>query len=240
MPRPSISIVTVTLNCAGVLPALVASLQQQSDADFDWIVVDGGSADDTLGVVAQFPADRTTVVSGPDFGIYDALNKALPLVRSDYYLVLGADDRLYPDAVANYRKTAGEKQWDIVAAAVDCAGEIMRPMRGKRWLRGGNAFVASHAVGTLIRRQLHAKCGPYSNRYVNGADMQFVLAAVLRHGASIGAASFVAGEFDSRGISTVDRICSLSDAFRIQLTLGGNKALQFCLFASRLLRELLR
>jgi glycosyltransferase involved in cell wall biosynthesis len=237
---PTLSIITVTLNCEPLLPGLLESLLAQSDPDFEWIVVDGGSRDETLQIARRFPSARATIVSGRDFGIYDALNKGVAAAHGEYYLVVGADDRLYPDAIANYRKAAGETGMDIVAAIVDSDKGPLRPMRGRRWLRGGNAYIASHAVGTLIRRELHSSCGYYSNRYVNAADMHFILTAVAKGKASIGAAVFVAGKFDGRGVSTMDSVCSLSDAFRIQLVFGENRFVQLALYFGRMVRALLR
>jgi glycosyltransferase involved in cell wall biosynthesis len=235
---PRISVITVTLNCAQHLQRLIATLLAQTDQDFDWIVIDGGSTDGTQDVATRFPSTRSTISSGPDFGIYDALNKGVALTQGDYYLVVGADDELHPQAIANYRKVAAETQWDIVAAQVECNGSVLQPMRGSRWLRGGNAFVASHAVGALIRRRLHDTCGLYSKRYVNAADMHFILSAVTKAQARVGAGEFIAGRFGADGISTTDHICSVSEAFRIQLAFGESKALQFALFTGRLMRAL--
>jgi glycosyltransferase involved in cell wall biosynthesis len=238
--KPSISIVTTTLNCAELIPGLIKSLLAQSDRDFDWVVADGGSTDGTIEAVRQFPSDRVQVIAGRDFGIYDALNKALAGVTSDYYLVVGADDSLTNTAVASYKRAASIDNPDIVAAAVKIGPKLLTPMRGARWLRGGNAFVASHAVGTLIRRSLHDTVGYYSRRYVNCADMYFILKALDAGNAQLQRADFVAGEFSLGGISSQDRLCSLSDAFRIQVDCGANKPTQTLLYLMRLVRALFR
>src|SRR6266702_6403917 len=239
MKSPSITDITVTLNCAGHLQELIDSLLTQTDQDFDWTVMDGGSTDDSVAVASRFPAHRTTIESRPDFGIYDALNKAVKRAQGDYYLVVGADDRLDPQAIANFRRLAAESCADIVAAKVATGTGVLRPMRGWTWLRGGNAFVASHSVGSLIRRDLHLSCGYYSNRYINAADMHFVLKAVRVCDARVVAGDFIAGMFSESGISSRDRVCSLSDAFRIQLAMGANVPLQLALYTFRLINALL-
>src|SRR5512140_2526898 len=188
MRQPTISVITATLNCAAQLPRLVASLLAQDDQDFDWVVVDGGSRDEALDIVARFA--RVRFSSGSAFGIYDALNKGVRMADSDDYVGVGADDELYPAAISSFRERVATEQRDIVAASVLIDNETRRPMRGWKWLRGGNAFVASHAVGMLIRRQLHEECGYYSNRYPNCADMHFVLSVVNRPNASIATAHF--------------------------------------------------
>ncbi len=236
--KPSISIITATLNCAHILPQLVLSLLAQDDQDFDWIVVDGGSVDATELVARKFPATRLTYLSGRDFGIYDAINKGVAATSAEYYLVLGADDQLKRDAICKFRAAAAGHDFDLIAASVETLAGVLRPMRGWQWLRGGNAFVASHAVGTLIRRSLHENLGYYSNRYVNAADMNFVLTAIAKGRAKIGRADFVAGLFSVKGVSSMDAVCSLSDAFRIQLAFGENKYVQLFLYLLRLMRTL--
>lgn len=233
----SISVVTVTYNASAALPALIESLRMQTDVQFEWIVVDGGSSDSTVDLVRASGVRELRLVSEPDYGIYDALNKAVRLVRTDFYLVLGADDTLAPTAIQNFRAAA--QQADFVAASVRTSqDQLLEPMTGSAWKRGGNAIVSSHAVGTLIRTDLHRLSGFYSNRFPNCADMFFVLTAVTRHGARVVKADFVAGTFGTAGVSSRDKLCSLGDAFRIQIELGFNRWQQLGLYVWRLARAL--
>lgn len=237
---PLISVVTATFNCAQDLRHLSADLAAQTDQTFQWVVMDGQSVDDTLRIASGFAADRLCVRSEPDFGIYHALNKAIALAAGEYYLVVGADDRLEPDAIASYSQEIRASGADIVSAPVRAGDHMLRPLVGGRWLRGGNALVSSHAVGCVIRKSLHDKIGYYSNQFVNTADMHFIVRAVDVGGARVSAASFVAGRFGLNGASTVNRICSLSEAYRIQLISGHNRWIQLALFVFRLLKTQLR
>lgn len=107
---PGISIVTATFNAAALLPGLIESLSAQTDRNFEWIVIDGKSTDTTRQIIESAGSIVSTWISEPDFGIYDALNKAIRIASSEYYLVLGADDRLLPDAIAHYRLQAKQTQ----------------------------------------------------------------------------------------------------------------------------------
>jgi len=91
---PTISIITATYNAAAVLPRLVESLIAQTDQDFEWVVADGASTDGTLEILEQAKTRLKNVVvdSRPDFGIYDAMNRAIKLSKSSYYLIVGADN----------------------------------------------------------------------------------------------------------------------------------------------------
>jgi glycosyltransferase involved in cell wall biosynthesis len=235
-----ISVITATFNCETDLRKVKGDLLAQTDQSFEWVVVDGDSTDGTVQVASEFPADRLRLRSEPDFGVYDALNKGVHLATGRYYLVVGADDRLEPHAITEYSRAVLESNADIVTASVQWGDRVLRPLRGGRWLRGGNALVSSHSVGCVIRRSLHDQVGLYSREFVNAADMHFIIRAVDRAAARIHSASFLAGNFGVSGISTVNRICSLSDAYRIQLIAGHNRWIQLALFIARLIRSQLR
>jgi glycosyltransferase involved in cell wall biosynthesis len=99
-PRPKFSIVTSTFNAAAALPATARSLAAQTCRDFEWIVMDGASRDDTVAVARGFGDLVTTLVSERDTGIYNAWNKALPKLRGEWVLFLGAGDSLFaPDTL---------------------------------------------------------------------------------------------------------------------------------------------
>ena len=90
------TIITATYNAATTLPRLLESLAAQTCWDFELIIQDGTSTDDTVAVAESY-RDRLpflSLASEPDTGIYDAWNKALPRVRGEWVLFLGADDAL--------------------------------------------------------------------------------------------------------------------------------------------------
>lgn len=235
------TVVTATLNTANVLPILIASLEAQTDQDFEWVVADGLSHDDTAAVARAARLSNVVVDSRADFSIYDALNRAIRLARGDYYLVLGSDDELFPDAIASFKTALREAEVprpDIVAASVMLGGTVLEPNSGPAWRSSGNGWIGNHAVGTAFRRDLHDTVGYYSNRFVVAADMFFVRSVMALPGARLLAADFVAGRFAFGGISTVDRMATLSDVFRVQLRFEKRKWLQFLLYASRVAREL--
>ena len=93
---PFFSIITATRNAAATLPRLLESLAGQTCRDFELLVQDGASQDDTLSTAEArrdgLPA--LAIASEPDAGVYDAWNKALPRARGEWVLFLGADDRL--------------------------------------------------------------------------------------------------------------------------------------------------
>lgn len=96
---PLVSIVTPVLNGARFLPECLSSVRAQSYARVEHVVVDGGSTDGTLELLAAAPGVR--VVTGRDRGMYDALRRGFELAQGDVFAYQNADDRYaHADAVA--------------------------------------------------------------------------------------------------------------------------------------------
>ena len=107
-----LTIITPTYNRANLLPACYASLCCQTESDFEWIIIDDGSTDDTAAVVHGFNTDKFPVIYHPksNGGKHTALNAAHPYIHGKYVLILDSDDTLTPDAVAAVK--AEWAKWD--------------------------------------------------------------------------------------------------------------------------------
>lgn len=87
-----ISIITVTYNSASVVAYCLASVAGQTYADLEHVVVDGASTDDTLAVLEEHRDAIAVLVTEPDGGIYDAMNKGIKLAEGDVIGFLNSDD----------------------------------------------------------------------------------------------------------------------------------------------------
>lgn len=94
LSQPLISIVTVVYNSVGTLEHTLKSVQNQTYKNIEYIVIDGGSTDGTLALLHQYKENIDVLVSEPDHGIFDAMNKGLNLASGDWLIFLGADDLL--------------------------------------------------------------------------------------------------------------------------------------------------
>ena len=92
-----LSIITPVLNAEEHLEGSIRSVMEQDYPDVEQIIVDGGSIDRTLEIARQFPQLR--VISEPDRGIYDAMNKGVQLSRGEWLYFLGADDVFFDPLV---------------------------------------------------------------------------------------------------------------------------------------------
>ena len=107
--KPTLTILTPIYNRANLLPQVFACLQKQTDMDFEWIIINDGSTDNSLAVAQGFKTDsfNIQVLNKPNGGKHTALNYAHPYINGKYVLILDSDDQLLPKAV-----TAVKKKWD--------------------------------------------------------------------------------------------------------------------------------
>lgn len=114
MDQPLISIITVTYNADKVIFKTLQSLKEQTFRDFEHIVIDGSSRDNTLQIIKSFGLPQTKVVSEPDNGLYDAMNKGLRLAKGKYVLFLNAGDIFHDKNTLTKYSEKANKGFDII------------------------------------------------------------------------------------------------------------------------------
>ena len=97
--EPLFSIITVTWNAAAVIAPTLESVQRQTNTDYEMLIIDGASTDDTLSIVRGASISSLRVFSEPDQGLYDAMNKGIKLARGRYIIFLNAGDAFASDTV---------------------------------------------------------------------------------------------------------------------------------------------
>ena len=111
MGAPFFSIVTVCRNAGSDIALTAELLHGQDCRDYEWIVVDGASTDDTCEIARRYlDAGRDTLLSEPDGGIYFAMNKGLRLARGEVVQFLNAGDVFAgPHVLARVREAFGDE-----------------------------------------------------------------------------------------------------------------------------------
>lgn len=92
-----ISVITVAYNSAGTLLDAVASVLGQTHPAVEYLIVDGGSTDDTVAKLAPYRERIDCLISEPDKGMYDAMNKGIARATGDVVAILNSDD-VYADS----------------------------------------------------------------------------------------------------------------------------------------------
>lgn len=177
-----ISIVTVVYRAERTIAEALESVAGQSWPEVEHVVVDGASPDRTLDVIRAHEGDNMVIVSEPDEGIYDALNKGYGLTTGDVVGIVHADDVLANDKVLE-RVAAEFSDPDVDAVygdlnyvAKDTPGRIIRHWRAGEFsrarLRAG--WMPPHPTMFLRRRVFEAH-GLFDTSFRIAADYDQIL-----------------------------------------------------------------
>lgn len=99
-----VSIITVCYNAAVTVEQTIQSVINQSYPHIEYIIIDGNSKDNTMKIVRKYESQISTIISEPDKGIYDAMNKGIRLAKGELIGIVNADDWYEEDAVDNMVK----------------------------------------------------------------------------------------------------------------------------------------
>lgn len=178
----TISLITAVYNRVATIGQALDSVAQQTYSNIEHVIVDGGSTDGTLGVIAQRQTPAMRVISEPDEGIYDALNKGMRLARGEIIGLVHSDDFLANDAVIAAVSQAfavpgiDAVYGDLDYVAADDPAHVVRRWRAGRFspasLRRG--WMPPHPA-LFIRRQVFEIYGGYDTSYRIAADYEAIL-----------------------------------------------------------------
>lgn len=181
-----ISLITVCYNSAATLEDAIQSVMAQSYPNIEHIIVDGGSTDDTASILKKYDGRVAKIVSEPDDGIYDAMNKGICLATGDAIGFLNSDDFYASNDVIEKLVKAFTKEADMVigdVAFVDRHNvrERLRFVSGsgfKPWmLRFG--WMPPHPA-TFIRKKIYDDFGHYKIDFTIAADYDFCVRSLMR------------------------------------------------------------
>ena len=226
-----ISIVTVTYNAEATIERTMRSVAEQTYASLEHFVIDGASKDKTVELARQFP--HATVVSEPDKGLYDAMNKGLRLATGDFICFLNAGDTLHcKDTLAHIAAEAtracGESTGtgDIAILygdtnIVDDEGNFLRP---RRLTPPGHLTWHSFKEGMLVCHQAfyinRQVAMPYDLTYRYSADFDWCIRC-MKEGERRGMRNLYVKEpvadYLNEGMTTANHKASLKERFRIMV-----------------------
>jgi len=180
--NPKISVITATWNCVSTIQHCMASVASQSYPHLEHVVVDGQSRDGTLQVLQACRSQIDTLVSEPDKGIYDALNKGLRLATGDVVGFLHADDvyaddQVLADVAAAFSDPSVQAVYgDLVYISNDSENRLLRVWKAGRFRREllGRGWMPPHPT-LYLRRSIYDQVGGFDISYRISADYLSVL-----------------------------------------------------------------
>lgn len=206
----TITIITVCYNAGKTIQQTIESVAEQDYGNIEYIIVDGGSTDDTPTIVKRYQKYVTTYIYERDDGIYDAMNKGIQAATGDYIQFIGADDCLYDRSTISRVVAHIKPGIDIFSAArisVDekylCevkAGNETARMNSEElpWMPHTGVFVKSG----LMKKML------FDTHYRIAADMKFLLQAYYDENILFQYVDFPVAYFSLGGVSMRSKLAA--------------------------------
>lgn len=198
--NPLFSVITVCRNEQRKIRSTCESICGQSLLDFEWIVVDGASTDGTLAVLEEYGASIARLISEPDGGIYNAMNKGIRLARGEYVVFMNGGDR-FSDAHA-LSSVAAAPRMEIIYGDLLFDGAVPVVKQYPDVLPQGYLLrnMLPHQA-SFIRRRLFARYGLHDESFRIASDYEMFARLIERHKASTFHVPKVLACFDGEGIS---------------------------------------
>ena len=216
---PLFSIITVTWNAADVIAPTIQSVQRQTSSDYEMLIIDGASTDDTLAIVRQASIASLRVFSEPDNGLYDAMNKGVARARGRYLIFLNAGDKFADDTVlARLAMLTADNPGVIYGQTqlVDAEGQVV----GKRHLTAPKKLTANSFMNGMVvchqafaaRRDLVPE---YDLQYKLSADYDWCIKVLKKSPANAYAGQEPIISYLADGMTTRHHRASLMERYRI-------------------------
>jgi glycosyltransferase involved in cell wall biosynthesis len=232
----TISIVTVVYNSAALLGRTVKSVAEQTYEGVEYIVVDGGSTDGTLDVIKGYEGSIARWTSGPDRGIYDAMNKGTAMTSGEWICFLNAGD-VFPDS----RTLALVAEALEAHAASDVVyGNILVERDGELVERVASGPTNKHRMyfchqSAFVKTEL-ARRMPYDVEHKMSADFKFFKQCYLQ-GRLLTHVNRPFVIYDTSGVSHTRRVRGLLD--NIAVIRETDRGMERVKFVCRLLFTIL-
>lgn len=218
--HPKFSIITVTYNAGSVVEDTIQSIISQTYKNVEYIIVDGGSKDHTLAIIEKYKEHITTIISEPDKGLYDAMNKGIRLATGDYLCFLNAGDELHEDdtLLQIVHTLTGNELPDVIygeTAIVDEEGHFLRMRRLSapeqlNWKSFKKGMLVCHQA-FFPRRDL---VEPYDLRYRFSADFDWCI-RIMKKSKNLHNTHLTLIDYLNEGMTTRNHKASLHERFRI-------------------------
>ncbi len=222
--HPKFSLITVTYNAGAVLEDTIQSIITQTYKNVEYILIDGASTDNTMRIIERYRDHIHTVVSEPDQGLYDAMNKGLSLATGDYVCFLNAGDCLHEDdtLLGMVHSVAASHEApcppDVLygdTALVDSEGHFLRmrrltPPEHLTWKSFRHGMLVCHQA-FFARRAIAPH---YDLRYRFSADFDWCI-RVMKQARCLHNTHLTLVDYLDEGLTTRNHRASLIERFHI-------------------------
>ena len=224
MKTPLFSIITITFSAESTLEPTLCSVAAQQENDYEYLIVDGASKDGTVALARQYDC-VTRIISEPDRGLYDAMNKGIKAATGEYLVFLNAGDSLYaPDTLNKLHDFIGENRPDILygeTAIVDSDRRFIAMRRLKTpeklsWKSFRMGMLVCHQA-FIVRRELAPL---YDLSYRFSADFDWCIRC-MKKARTIANTHLTLINYLNEGVTTRNHKASLKERYRIMVKYYG-------------------
>ena len=177
-----ISIITVCYNAENTIKDTIESVLKQSYKDFEYIIVDGKSSDDTLKIVSKYQDKRIRLISEKDKGLYDAMNKGIKLSTGDIIGTINSDDILASEDVFQTVIDNFDENTDVIYANIKYYNEDFSKVK-RNFISGtkeNDYFCPAHP-SMYVRKEIYQRIGTYNTSYKIASDFDFMVRCNLKN-----------------------------------------------------------
>ena len=177
---PKLSIITVVLNQEKYIEQTIKSVLQQKYKNFEYIIIDGGSNDNTNKIIEKYKRSINYWISEKDKGIYHAFNKGIKLSRGEYIGFINSDDVYTKDAFTIISKYLEKYPYkDFIFGSVKKHWGILHGYNPKK-IKYSWGFYSSHSTGFFIKRSSAKKVGFYDLQYKYHSDYDYFYRMIVK------------------------------------------------------------
>ena len=181
-----VSIITVCYNSEKTIESTIQSVMAQDYPYLEYIVVDGASKDGTLEILQKYQEGITTLISEPDKGMYDAMNKGIKSATGQVIGILNSDDFFHdPQVISRVAKAFREEEieaaiGDIVFVKEGAEEQVLRRYSARKWkpARFAWGYMPPHP-SFFVKKTLFGKLGYYKTDYKIAADYELLIRFLL-------------------------------------------------------------
>jgi glycosyltransferase involved in cell wall biosynthesis len=217
MHQPVLTVITIVYNNVKDIERTMLSVLNQTYKNIEYLVIDGASNDGTLAVIEKYEHRLTKLISEPDKGIYDAMNKGLALATGDYVLFMNSGDEIYcNETVASVFNTAADA--DIYYGETEMYNERWESLGQRRHQAPASFNWRSFKYGMSVSHQAiyvkRAIAAPYDLKYKYSADIDWIIKASRKAVKIVNTRMYVA-KYLVGGVSKQKHLDSLKERFHI-------------------------
>ena len=220
------SIITINFNNCDGLRRTIESVVNQTNDNYEYIVIDGGSTDGSVDVIQKYSDRISYWVSEKDDGIYNAMNKGVMQAHGDYCLFLNSGDSFYDKHVLNKNLLSDNKSDIVVGRLVsDSDGrELFSPPSDDISMYYFYTSTLPHQASFIKTKLL--KQYPYDESLKIVSDWKFFVETIISHHCKVGFIDVPIAKFDMTGISTSNASKTWDEKMKVMRQMFPDRVLE--------------